>query len=111
MSNYIRLFKPAIDNSELKEVKKVFKRSWLGFGPLVNKFEKKWNNFIGTKYSVGLNSCTAALHLAVGVNYFKKKKKILVPSITFSASAAYVLYCDLIPVFVDVNPNTLTISF
>jgi perosamine synthetase len=111
MSNYIRLFKPAIDNSELKEVKKVFKRSWLGFGPLVNKFEKKWNNFIGTKYSVGLNSCTAALHLAVAVNNFKKKKKILVPSITFSASAASVLYCDLIPVFVDVNPKTLTICF
>ena len=66
---------------------------------------------MGSRYSVGFNSCTAALHVALAVNRFKKNKKVLVPAITFSATAAVALYCDLIPVFVDIDPKTLTMSF
>ena len=40
----IRLFKPTLGKSDIKAVQGVFKRSWLGFGPLVNKFEKEWSN-------------------------------------------------------------------
>ena len=107
----IRLFKPSIGNEEINSIKKVFKKSWLGYGPRVNEFEKKWSKFINSKYSVGVNSCTAALHVSLKVNNFKKSKKVLVPAITFSATAAAVLYCDLIPVFVDVNKDTLVIDF
>jgi len=107
----IRLFKPTLDKSDIKAVQGVFKRSWLGFGPLVNKFEKEWSKYMGSRYSVGFNSCTAALHVALAVNRFKKNKKVLVPAITFSATAAVALYCDLIPVFVDIDPKTLTMSF
>jgi len=107
----IRLFKPAVNKSEIQGIQEVFKRSWLGYGPLVNKFEKAWSKYIGAKYSIGLNSCTAALHVALAVNDFKKNKKVLVPAITFSATAASVLYCNLIPVFVDIDPETLTMSF
>ena len=107
----IRLFKPSIGNEEINSIKKVFKKSWLGYGPRVNEFEKKWSKFINSKYSVGVNSCTAALHVSLKVNNFKKSKKVLVPAITFSATAAVVLYCDLIPVFVDVNKDTLGIDF
>mgnify|MGYP001993689283 FL=1 len=82
----IRLFKPTLDKSDIKAVQGVFKRSWLGFGPLVNKFEKEWSKYMGSRYSVGFNSCTAALHVALAVNRFKKNKKVLVPAITFSAS-------------------------
>jgi len=109
--NYIRLFKPAVNETEIQAIKGVFKRSWLGFGPLVNKFEREWSKYIGSKYSIGLNSCTAALHVALAVNKFKKNKKVLVPSITFSATAASVLYCNLVPVFVDIDPKSLTMSF
>lgn len=107
----IRLFKPSIGKDEISEIKKVFKNSWLGYGPKVKLFEKKWSNFIGSKYSVGVNSCTAALHISLAVNNFKRKKKVLVPAITFSATAAVVLYCDLIPVFVDINKDTLLMDF
>lgn len=106
----IRLFKPSIGNQEIQSIKDVFKRSWLGYGPLVNKFEKKFASFIGTKYAVGVNSGTAALHLALLHKNFKKRKKILVPAITFSATAASALYCGLEPKFVDVNPEDLTID-
>ena len=63
------------------------------------------------KHAVAVNSCTAALHTSLAVNNFKKNKKVLVPAITFSATAASVLYCGLKPVFVDINPYDLNISF
>jgi len=109
--NKIRLFKPSVGKEELNSIKKVFSRSWLGYGPLVNKFEKKFAKFIGTKYAVGVNSGTAALHLALLCNNFSKGKKVLVPSITFSATAASVLYCGLTPKFVDIKKEDLTIDF
>ena len=107
----IRLFKPSVGMEELNNIKSVFKRSWLGYGPLVKNFEEKFAKFIGTKYAVGVNSGTAALHLSILSQNFKKGKKILVPAITFSATAAAVLYCGLKPKFVDINPNNLTLDF
>ena len=107
----IRLFKPSVGKEELKNIKKVFKKSWLGYGPMVTKFEKKFAKFIGTKYCVGVNSGTAALHLSLLCNDFKRGKKVLLPAITFSATAASVLYCGLKPKFVDIKKEDLTIDF
>ncbi len=107
----IRLFKPSVGKEELKNIQRVFKSAWLGYGPLVKQFEKNFAKFIGTKFAVGVNSGTAALHLALLCNSFPKGKKVLVPSITFSATAASVLYCGLVPKFVDVNKENLTIDF
>lgn len=107
----IRLFKPSVGVEELNNIKKVFRSNWLGYGPIVEKFEKKFAKFIGKKYAVAVNSGTAALHLALLCNNFPKNKKVLVPSITFSATAAAALYCNLIPEFVDIRINDLTIDF
>ena len=101
----VRLSTPTVNNLELREIKKLFDQSWLGYGPRVGKFEKAWSKYFKVKHCVALNSCTAALHLALAVNNFKKKKRVLVPAMTFSASAASVLYCGLEPVFVDIDPK------
>ena len=71
----IRLFKPSFGNEEIVAIKKVFKKSWIGYGPEVKKFEKLWSKYIGIKYSVGVTSCSAALHIALASKNFKKKKK------------------------------------
>ena len=107
----VRLSTPTVDNKELNKIKKIFNNSWLGYGPNVSKFEKKWSDYFKVKHSLGVNSCTAALHLSLAVNKFKKNKKVLVPAMTFSASAASILYCGLKPVFVDIDPKTLVMSF
>lgn len=107
----IRLFKPSLGNEEIQAIKKVFKRSWIGFGPEVKKFESSFSKFIGLKYSVGVTSCSAALHIALASKNFKKKKKVLVPAMTFSATAAAALYNGLDPVFVDINEYDLNINF
>ena len=107
----IRLFKPSFNHEEIKAIKEVFKKPWLGYGSKVKEFEKKFSKFIGSKYAIGLNSCTAALHIALAIHKFKKKRKVLVPCMTFSATAAAVLYNNLEPIFVDINENNLNMSF
>lgn len=103
----IRLFKPSLGPEELEAIKDAFDRSWVGLGPKVNQFEEEWAKFVNAKQAIALNSATAALHLALAVFKFPEGKKVLVPSLTFSATASAVLYNRLIPVFVDSNPITL----
>jgi len=106
----IRLFKPSIGKEELENIKEVFDREWLGNGPTVVKFEEEWSKYIGCKISVGVNSATAALHLALNAFHFPEGKKVLVPAITFASTATAVLYNRLIPVFVDVDPETVSMD-
>lgn len=106
----IRLFKPSLGVEELNNIKDAFDRSWVGLGPKVNEFEEKWAKFIESPIAIGLNSATAALHIALGTFKFPEGKKVLVPSLTFAATATAILYNKLIPVFVDSDPVTLGIS-
>ena len=106
----IRLFKPSLGEEELQNIKDAFDRSWVGLGPNVNEFEKQWADFIGCKIAIGLNSATAALHLALKSFSFPEGKKVLVPALTFASTATAILYNRLIPVFVDSEPVTLGIS-
>ena len=106
----IRLFKPSVGKEEVKNIKKAISRSWLGLGPNVNKFEKEWEKHLKCKKAIAVNSGTAALHLSLKLFNFKKGKKVLLPSMSFSSTASSVLYNDLEPIFVDSNPTTLNID-
>ena len=106
----IRLFKPSIGEKELNLLKDAFDRSWIGLGPRVSEFEEKWAKQVGAELAIGLNSATAALHLALRIFNFPKGKKVLVPAMTFSATASAILYNDLIPVFVDSDMETMGMS-
>ena len=103
----IRLFKPSLGKEELENISAAFDRSWVGLGPNVNEFENKWADYVGAKAAIGLNSATAALHVALMAFGFEEGKKVLVPSLTFASTACAVLYNRLIPVFVDSDPITL----
>jgi perosamine synthetase len=106
----IRLFKPSLGEDELQAIKEAFDRSWVGLGPKVSEFEQAWQEFTGAEIAIGLNSATAALHLALAAFHFPEGKKVLVPSLTFSSTASAILYNRLTPVFVDSDPITLGIS-
>lgn len=106
----VRLFRPYLDENDLSSIKEVFDANWLGLGTKVEEFETQWSAKFGVKYSIGLNSATAALHLALAAYRFPKGKKVLIPALTFSATAMAVLYNDLEPVFVDVEPSNLTMD-
>jgi perosamine synthetase len=110
MTRQVRLFRPSVGALELEAVKGAFERQWLGLGPKVGELEQAWSRYIGSKDSIGVNSATAALHLALSAFKFKPGAKVLVPAITFASTATAALYNDLEPVFVDVDPVTLGIS-
>lgn len=107
----IRLFKPSVGEEELANLRSVFERAWLGLGPMVDQFEKEWCEYMGVASSLGVNSGTAALHLSLAAYGFRPGRRVLVPAITFVSTATAVLYNHLQPVFVDVDPSTLSISF
>ena len=106
----IPFHKPVVPRSLNEIYSKSIKTGWLTTGPEAIKFEKIVSEYTFSKYTVAVNSCTAALHLALKCFDFPEGKKVLVPSLTFSATASSILYNSLTPVFVDSDPVTLGMS-
>jgi len=74
--------------------------------PQIEKLEKEWAEFTGTRYCLATNSGTAALHMAVAAAGVGPGDEVIVPAFTFLASASGVLHSNGIPVFVDIDPET-----
>jgi perosamine synthetase len=106
----VRLFTPSVGEEELANIRDSFEKSWIGLGPKVRQFEKEWSEMIGCRTSIGTNSATAALHLAVSAFKFPRGKKVMVPAITFASTALAPIYNQLEPVFVDVEADTISLS-
>ncbi|MBT9138559.1 MAG: GDP-perosamine synthase [Dehalococcoidia bacterium] len=79
-------------------------------GSNVREFEERFANYVGTKYGVALNSCTAALHIALECIGVGKGDEVIVPSNTFVATANAALYCGASPVFAEIDPQTFNIN-
>lgn len=106
----IQLFKPDIQNDEIAAVEEVLRSGWIGLGPKTAEFEREFAAFVGAPYAVGLNSATAALHLALIVAGVGEGDEVIVPSLTFVSTVAAVLYVRATPVFADIQPDTLCID-
>jgi perosamine synthetase len=105
----IPVFKPSFGEEELDALREPFKTGWIGLGPKTKEFESKFAEYIGTKYAVALNSGTAALHLALKVLEIEGMEVITTP-LTFVSTNHAVLYNRGIPVFADIEPDTLNID-
>ena len=99
-----RLSKSIISNIELKNVKSVLKREYLGLGPEVAKFESKLKKYFGRDV-VCVNSGTAALHLALQACEIGKGDDVLVPCVTYVATYQAITATGAKPVLCDVNPK------
>lgn len=102
----IPVFRPSMENEEAKEVAKILKSGWIGLGPKTKEFEEKFAKFVGAKYAVGVNSCTAALHLALKVMDVEGGEVITTP-MTFISTNHAILYNNAVPVFADIEKDTL----
>lgn len=94
---------------EIDAIAEVLRSGWLGLGPKTKEFEEKFAEFSKVNFAVGLNSATAALHLAVkalGIN----SGEVIVPAITFISTALAATYNNAKPVFADVYEDTLNID-
>jgi perosamine synthetase len=106
----VPFFRPSITDAEIDEVTATLRSGWLTTGPQVKRFEEAFAAAVGARYAVGVNSCTAALHLAVEALGLKAGSAVLVPTMTFAATAEIVRYLGAFPVLVDCDYETLNID-
>jgi len=106
----VPFFRPELGPSEIEEVVAVLRSGWLTTGPRVKRFEQEFANAVRAPYAVAMNSCTAALHLAVHALGLEPGQGVLVPAMTFAATAEVVRYEGGIPILVDCDPSTLNMD-
>ncbi len=102
--------KISLAGNESKYVHEVLDSGWLTTSSKAMSFEKQFAEHIGVKYACAVNSCTSALHLAIEAAGITSDDKVLVPSLTFTASAEILRYMGADPVFMDVDYGTGLIS-
>ncbi|HYL77346.1 MAG TPA: DegT/DnrJ/EryC1/StrS aminotransferase family protein [Bryobacteraceae bacterium] len=100
-------FRPSIGEQEKSAVNAVLNSGWLTTGQAVKRFEAQFAEYLGVPHAVAVNSCTAALHLALEATGIGPGAAVMVPTMTFAATAAVVLHTGGRPVLVDCDPATL----
>jgi len=105
----IPIFRPWYDDSEVRAVADVFKTGWIGLGPKTAEFEKRFAEYINVPYAIAVNSATAALHLALRVLNVTGGE-VITTSMTFVSTNHAILYNGGVPVFADIEPDTLNID-
>ena len=107
---HVPFFRPSISEAEIEEVLACLRSGWLTSGPRVKRFEDHFAQFVGAKHAVAVNSCTAALHLALDALRLGPGQAVLVPTMTFAATAEVVCYQKAVPILVDCDPVTLNMD-
>ena len=102
----VPFLRPELNDAEINEVIDTLRSGWLTTGPKVKLFEENFARAVNSKNAVAVNSCTAALHLAVEVLGLHQGQAVLVPTMTFAATAEIILYANAIPILVDCDPVT-----
>jgi dTDP-4-amino-4,6-dideoxygalactose transaminase len=108
--NFLIFGSPAIEEAEILEVIATMKSGWLGTGPKVARFEQDFATYKGAKYTIALNSCTAALHLSLLAAGIKPGDEVLTTPLTFCATVNAIIHAGATPILVDVNPRTQNID-
>ncbi len=103
----IPFHRPAIDEAEVKAVTEVVRSGWLTMGHKTLEFEGAFARYVGARHAVAVSSCTAALHLALEAISLQAQDEVLLPTTTFTATAAVVTYFGARPVLVDIDPSTM----
>jgi len=102
--------RPSITELEIDEVVACLRSGWLTTGPRAKQFETVFAEHVGAEHAVATSSCTAALHLAVEALGLGPGQAVLVPTMTFAATAEVVRYQGAVPVLVDCEPTTLNMD-
>lgn len=106
----LRYATQSLDEADRRAVDEVLRSDWLTTGPAVAAFEKALCDYTGSKHAVVVNTGTVALHAAAWAAGIRVGDEVIVPAISFVASANCVLYQGGIPVFADLCPDTLNID-
>ena len=106
----IPLFSPSITSEDKKSIDSVLRNQFLTGGPTLEKFEKMFAKFTGVKYAIGVSNATSALFLSLKSIGIKKDDEVIIPDMTFVATANAVIHAGGKPVLIDVNLDDMNIS-
>ncbi len=105
----VPVFKPGYGAEGLEALRQPFESGWIGLGPKTCEFEERFGAYVGARFAVGTNSATAALHLGLKVLNVEHGE-VITTSLTFVSTNHAILYNQAIPVFADVEEDTLNID-
>ena len=106
----IPLTKPLTGRAELEAVAQVLESGWLTQGPRVAEFERRVAEYCGARHAIACSNCTAALHMALLTLGVGPGDEVIVPALSFIATANAVVHCGATPVFADVDPRTYNLD-
>ena len=106
----IPVIRPWLGTEEAEAASAVIASGWVAQGPKVAEFESAFAAAVGARHGVAVSSCTAALHLALVVTGIGPGDEVVVPSLSFIATANAVRYVGAVPVFADVDPVTQNLT-
>lgn len=108
--DYLVFGSPEIREEEIEEVVATLRSAWIGTGPRVARFEREFGEYAGAAHAVALNSCTAGLHLAMMGLRLGPEDEVIVPAMTFAATANAVVHAGGRPVLADVDRDTMCLT-
>ncbi|MEI6154460.1 MAG: DegT/DnrJ/EryC1/StrS family aminotransferase [Deltaproteobacteria bacterium] len=108
--NFLIFGAPRIEEEEIQEVIRCLRSGWIGTGPRVGQFEKDFAEYKQKKYAIAVNSCTAALHLAMLASGVGPGDEVITTPMTFCATINSVIHCGATPVLADCDLDTMNIS-
>ena len=111
LSARIPVAAPVLDGREAEYVAECMETEWISSnGRFIGAFEKAFAEFCGVKHAIAVNNGTTALHLALVALGIEAGDEVIVPTLTYIASANCVRYCNGVPVFVDSDPQSMNMD-
>jgi dTDP-4-amino-4,6-dideoxygalactose transaminase len=102
--------RPSLDQAAEQSVIETMRSGWLTTGPKTKQFERDLAAYVGANHAVAVNSCTAALHLALEATGVGPGDEVITTPMTFAATANVICHQGARPVFVDIEPDTANID-
>lgn len=107
---FLPFSQPDIEQAEIDQVVDALRSGWITTGPKVRQFEADFAAAVETKYAIAVNSCTAAMHLALEAIGLERGDEVITSPYTFAATAEVVRYFEAKPVFADICPADFNLN-
>ena len=103
--NFLPFALPTIEEAEMQEVGDTLKSGWITTGPRTRRFEEEFRQYIGSKHAIAVNSCTAALHIALAAAGIGQGDEVITSPLTFCSTANVIVHLGGTPVFADIGED------
>ena len=107
---FLPFARPDLDETELEEIKEALDSGWATTGPKTKQFESEFAAAVDARHAIAVNSCTAAMHLALDAIGLRSGDEVITTPDPFAATAEVVRYFQAKPIFVDDAENTLNVD-